>query len=844
MEKKNNLGLILSSVLFVCTVCVFGPLELYCTNLNEFWFAFSDTLIIVFISAGISAAVLGLIGLLLRGKARDAYGMLIFLVSVALYIQGNYANINYGVLDGKAIDWSQYTDYAILDTMGWLLLIGGGIFLFIRKKPLFATIQKAGSAFIIAIEIVTLAVLFITSSGDLKVSKGEAYLSTDGIYSVGEKENIIIFILDACDDKYFQLLLEESDEYEKEFADFVHFDNCATAAATTKAGVPAIITGKAYPGTIDYSKYISEAYDSDGLYSLMQKQNYDIRFYTESMFIPDSSNADNMVNSSTNVNSYPRLAEKFEQLTLFRYVPHIFKPFFWMYSGELDSFKEGHGGTIYSTDDDVAFYSNLVESGLDILPNKNAFRLFHLRGSHPPYNYNRLVERQENSSVLEQTRGAFQIIMTYMSWLKELNLYDNTTFIIMADHGNPNPEYDINSQAHAVLLYKEKQQKGTELQNNASPVSYWDLHATLFKELGEDIGPTFFDAQEENRIRTVYYFVSQGNSYGWQELLVRGNLNEDYSIQETGKTLMSDIDGDSLYPIGKVIKFGSAIEPKYIITGVSNIDMDTWSWTDGYDTILHFSLATTPRKNILLTITLFTAYTRIGPQSVYLYANRVLCGQKMVSSEKELQFIIPGFLINNEKELELHLFLPDAVCPKVVFGAGNDERTLALALSSICLEETEQEAVSVAVPQLLPDISRSFTAQNSEGNEYFLFGLSTPEQKFTWTDGKTAVMEALLPEQVEGNLLCRFKLASIFGDEQTVIVTNCGRELFHEVLKKDAKEFEFVIPAEYLDSGTLLHLNMELPNAISPQEAGAGSDERLLGLALKEMIVMTGEPAD
>ena len=55
--------------------------------------------------------------------------VVLFVIGLALYIQGNYANIDYGVLDGREIVWGEYLVYAILDSAGWLVLLAGGIIL-------------------------------------------------------------------------------------------------------------------------------------------------------------------------------------------------------------------------------------------------------------------------------------------------------------------------------------------------------------------------------------------------------------------------------------------------------------------------------------------------------------------------------------------------------------------------------------------------------------------------------------------------------------------------------------------------------------------------------------------
>ena len=64
-----------------------------------------------------STVVLAGIGMFLKGKAYSIYTALIFVFALCFYIQGNYLNSSYGVLDGKTIDWSSYSNYAIVNTI-------------------------------------------------------------------------------------------------------------------------------------------------------------------------------------------------------------------------------------------------------------------------------------------------------------------------------------------------------------------------------------------------------------------------------------------------------------------------------------------------------------------------------------------------------------------------------------------------------------------------------------------------------------------------------------------------------------------------------------------------------
>ena len=314
---KKNGGILLSILLITITIAVFGPLELYLTNSDEFWFSFTDILTVVAILSAVCFTVLLLITCVLRGQVRAIWGAGLFALGIALYIQGNYANINYGTLDGTAIDWGAYPLYGVLDTLGWFAVFVAILVLFFKKKEWFIAVQKYGSLFIIAIQVITLGVLLIMS--DATAEKSSYYLSEKGMYEVSANENIIIFVLDAFDDAYWQEIYNEDfEKYNEVFEDFTYFGNATVAAARTKAALSAIITGEPYPGKISYAEYIEDFFDKDGLYTELNKQNFNVGIYTNSIFIPE--NVENLIHnqeaSGYKVTSYVGMSEKFSDLML------------------------------------------------------------------------------------------------------------------------------------------------------------------------------------------------------------------------------------------------------------------------------------------------------------------------------------------------------------------------------------------------------------------------------------------------------------------------------------------------------------------------------------------------
>ena len=826
-------------MVLVVTIGLFGPLEVYLSNSDDIWFSFSDIIKIIVILSGAMILLLGLLGWLLKGKARAWLGAGAFLLGIGLFIQGTFLNINLGALDGKSIDWNKYTTQGIINTAIWLVILAAGIILFVRKEKLFSFIQKIGSGMVLFIEAATLIVLLLTSGNIHQVNNAASYLSTEGIYSVGEDGNIVIFVLDALDDTYFQIAAEQSEEFNYIFQDFTHYDNAAVAAATTKAALPAMITGKAYPGGISYQDYINQAFDYDGLYTQLREKGYDTRIYTESGYVATGV-ADRVLNQTEKgykTRSYLGLALKYEQMTLFKYLPHILKPLTWMYTGDLEEYKSGSEGEVYRFDD-VEYYENLKENGIQIIPGK-AFRLYHLNGSHPPYVYDKEVKRSDESNVIEQTEGALKIVADYLDILKENDVYDNSTIIVMADHGDQYEQYPQANKAHGVLLVKEAKQKGTIMLSSSSPVSYWDLHNEIFSVINPGEGTGFADSSETERDRMYYEYGTEHGAIIWKEYIIQGNLNNNGQTIATGRIIRPEVNKTN-YKYGQELTFGdNSTAAQYVISGVSATDTGGHAWTDNKKVVFEIPLESKPEKNLLITMKLAGVYNEVGPQTLLLYTNEKLCSKQIIAKGGSYQFVIPGSTITEDNKLYLRLMLPNAASPRELFPEDNraDKRTLALAFSGLIIEETEKETTEVKTPTLSLNEDYLFAVGENTANDCFLMGLSEPEEKHTWTNAHYAIIEHGLSITPQNDLEIKISYSRVFNAQQSCRIRIGNTILFDEVLSGDDKEISFVFPKSCLIDEKTIYFIMELPDACSPNELGTGKDMRELALALTRMTI-------
>lgn len=166
-----------------------------------------------------------------------------------------------------------------------------------------------------------------------------------------------------------------------------------------------------------------------------------------------------------------------------KYFPDAFKPFIWMNGTEFDRWQEPDSENTVWKVDNFYFKDGLERSGVSSEDGKKMIKFIHINGSHPPCNMDEYSNRTWAGEVTPAQcgRGALRIVQNYVDGLKRLGIYDDSSIIIVGDHGY----YQYGALTNPALMIKEKGKKGG-LQYSDSPVSSFDLPATILDMAGID----------------------------------------------------------------------------------------------------------------------------------------------------------------------------------------------------------------------------------------------------------------------------------------------------------------------------------------------------------------------
>ena len=168
---KQKIKLLCPPLIFlIVTFCIFMPSSLFLGNLDEFAVEFTALIPLLIAASLITAAVVILIGLIVPKKICNIYAAVIFGGALAAYVQGNFLNPDFGVLNGRQIQWSQFRVNAIISTVVWIVLIVVPPVIICFKKNIMTNIIKWGSLFLSSIQVVTLVVLIVSSKRSVDLS--------------------------------------------------------------------------------------------------------------------------------------------------------------------------------------------------------------------------------------------------------------------------------------------------------------------------------------------------------------------------------------------------------------------------------------------------------------------------------------------------------------------------------------------------------------------------------------------------------------------------------------------------------------------------------------------------
>ena len=665
---------------FIWTIGFWVPLDIFFRNTEEFWFGINDIFHwLILINVVVSVIAIVIVRLIKTKNILNVVGYVFFVLLLDVCIQSYMLNVSYGVLDGRSIDWGSYGSYGLYNALLWAGVVFVPLLLLFKFK-LQQIVQCCAKVSVMLLIIQGVGLLYyVTSTDCIRARHESAIVTTRGLLDFSKDENIIVIILDAFDSSYMQELLNSDygDKVRSTFEDFTYYPDTVGMYPTTKGALPYIMTGELYRNDIPYNEYIQNAYHNNSLYTKLLNENYAIEGYSYSVFY----STDNPVFSNVEHGFY-QISDKgnffvdFYKLSMFRIIPHCLKRYLVSTTEDFELYKNYRDYQRYSWKNDT-FYNRLREEKIRVSETSKKFKIYHLKGAHPPYEYDENFKSDSGVKYtnIDATKASCTLVKEFFDQLKSNNVFDTSTIIVLADHGS------MNLCQNPLFLIKNKSEKH-KFKISDKQFSYSMLQQIFLGILdGESIKENAIGVQDRE-----FYYYNWDDSWDAKFLPVikqircTGNANDLNDFQYTG--IRYGFVDDS-YILGDEIDF-SVVDnnKKYLLYGFSGAESwGTWSITRRV--FLEFSVG-----DVNYDLKLDLDYLIFnGSQRVKVVINGEEIADYVANKEEKKSFIIPQYIVRNGV-ITIALDLPDAKSPKSL-GLSDDMRDLGIGIKKLCISEVK-----------------------------------------------------------------------------------------------------------------------------------------------------------
>ncbi len=576
--KAMGLGAILASNVFL-----FVPLILYVGNIDEFIASFSTILTFYIRPAIFFIAALTLIGTFLTESVFRRYLILLAAISLLFWIQGNMLVWDYGLMNGRGIDWAQDSWRGWIDLGIWfgVILI---VIVFHRRigRPIIYLAVET-----LYLQLIVALVVGIQNRPALAEKVDNKKFSADALMEMqrfSSHKNVLHIVLDGFQSDIFEEIVSDREDgayFRSALKGFVFFRENLGVFPYTHMTVPALLSGKIYRNHMPANKFIDETIGGKTILNAAYNVGYEVDLAGPALLL-------GMYAKGSYTNAYhvpvdPRMkvpqyelndSTKLLDLVLFRLSPHFLKRY--VYNDQLWLVQSFLSDSAYRR---LLFFAHSaflrqIKDNMSADRLVPVYKLFHLMLSHNPMVANENCEYA--GRVLPTVRATVKIqakcslieAVGLLEKMKELDIYDDAMIILQADHGAWVPPAGLKgyvrpdgksfvlmdpttvAMALPLMAIKRPGANGS-LHTSLAPSSIIDTPATVASVLGlneEFDGASVFDLRpDELRERRHYSYQYSSSEWGReyltpiQELIVKGSVFDSKAWQLGNRFLPNGI---------------------------------------------------------------------------------------------------------------------------------------------------------------------------------------------------------------------------------------------------------------------------------------------------------------
>ena len=542
---KSIFGRCKGGILAAAAACfitlVYGPLELYFTNREDFWFAPN---VIVPEVIFLFAAALLLCILLLAAADRWAPKLYALLTgcfvwgTLVCYLHSNFLSGWLPSMDGSAVDWNTYPTQRALSAA---VCVAAALFVgFLGWKKWLQNAAFFGGGALTLMLAITVVTLGLGSSS----LQGSYYFSTNKeLQDYSSDKNFLMFVVDTVDGDVFEQLVNETPEYQEALRDFTYYSNTMSGYAYTELSMSQFLTGQWYEGDVPFETYCTKALNESPFLADLQNRDYRMGFYFGYNFFDKNSGPDRFVNLSlrtSEITTHPAFWRVILRMSCVKNAPFDFKRLGYGLPEKLNGLiqKGPVGFENRFESDNAAFWNYCQTTPVTTTGSDKVFKYIHLDGAHPAFLYGPHLEKvagTEQATYPNSVGSCLYVIENYLNMLRENDCYDNTAILILSDHGYGENGTDEGRQ-HSILLAKGFGEHHDYAVNEA-PVSFGEMQSIcdvlLDGGMSDEISTYRAGDSRERRYMLSSIISTKNNQF--TEYMQTGYAGDLNTMQKTGR---------------------------------------------------------------------------------------------------------------------------------------------------------------------------------------------------------------------------------------------------------------------------------------------------------------------
>jgi Sulfatase len=528
----NRLRLIAAPALVGPVVLfVVGPLAIHTANQDEFVVAFTGILWPWVIGAVILSwtvlLVTGAVASLISERLTRLFAAVLLAAGLLLWVQGTFMVADYGPLYGEGLDLRAQAGRVPYELALWAAVL---LLAVVYARPV-SGVAPWLSLLFVGLQVVA-AVLTVMFTRDAR-GPGENSWSTPptSMYSLSRSNNVVHIVLDAYVSEMFgEAASQDPSYFNRTFSGFIFFADHLGAFPTTRASMPAMLTGETYRNAEPFQQFLDRTFLRRSIASALAAHGFAVRSITfhaeEHPTAVSSRGSVTRYRIPTPYGTYQDYL-RFTALQLFdlaalRHAPQVLKASVynndqWLWQRILASGSlETRRSRTARASNHAAFLTELTER-LKVGVDGPVYQFIHVAIPHPPIVLDAECSFVEGGGTSRtdytgQARCAVGLVGRLLDRLRALGVYDESVIVLTSDHGwrvprrhHPlagvaTPAGDLQSvalTAMPLLVVKPRGSAGP-LRTSTAPTSIADVAATIADLAG--LPPGLFPGQSALKI--------------------------------------------------------------------------------------------------------------------------------------------------------------------------------------------------------------------------------------------------------------------------------------------------------------------------------------------------------